>query len=798
MIKKIFPIVGMHCASCKALIEDVVSDVNGVTDVKVNYAAEKMTVSYDEAKVSIEDLKKAVASAGTYQLVDNQEGKTVLASPPEARKIEGHTNQKNMQKGHDMDGRHDHGMTLDEQMRYEMYQHLKKKVTLIGLGAVPFLGIMFWVLIGIDLGLPDPMMVFGDISLENAGISIPLFNLLQFILATPILFIGGREIFQSAISAAKIRATNMDTLIAIGTFAAWLYSTVVTFYPAAFAGVEGGTEVYYEAAVFIIFFIMLGRLLEMRSKGQAADAIKALLHLQAKEATVIRDGRELTIPIEQVMTGDVIIVKPGQKLPVDGVIVEGSSSIDESMVTGESLPVEKKIGDDVIGATINKSGSFRYKATKVGAETLLSQIIQMVEEAQATEAPIQKLADKVASVFVPVVMVIAALAWIFWYFIAPQFGLIADANTFQLATYIAITVLIIACPCALGLATPTAVMVGTGYAAQQGILVKDAQALEIAHKLEVIVFDKTGTLTMGAPEVQTLELTDESYASLLYSIEKESHHPLAEAVVRYFEAKKSVSVMKVGHFEDISGKGIEAEIKGKKVLVGTERLMKEKSVIISETDNKLAESLRLKAQTVSFFAVDGTISGVIGIADSIKADAKDAVARLHDMGLRTVMITGDNTMTAQTVAKELGIDEVLAEVLPGDKATQVKELQKNGALVAMVGDGINDAPALAQADVGIAMGTGTDVAIATGDIVLVKGTLEKVVESIDVSKKTLRIIKQNLFWAFGYNVIGIPVAAGVLLVPFGLLLSPIIASIAMAFSSISVVSNSLRLKYLVR
>lgn len=797
MIKKIFPIVGMHCASCKALIEDIVGDVEGVSDVTVNYAAEKMTVSYDESKVEIEDLKKAVASAGSYQLVDTSQGKTVLASPPEAKKIEENTNDMSMHKGHDMAGKHDHGVPLDEQMRRQMYQDLKRKVLWIGLGAIPFLGIMFWMLFKMQIGLPDPMMVFGEITLENMGISLSLFNLLQFMLATPILFIGGREIFQSAISAAKVKATNMDTLIAIGTFAAWVYSTVVTFYPAAFAGIDGGMEVYYEAAVFIIFFIMLGRLLEMRSKGQAADAIKALLHLQAKDATVIRDGRELTIPVEQVMVGDIIIVKPGQKLPVDGMIVEGFSTIDESMVTGESLPVEKKKDDEVIGATINKSGTFRYKATKVGSDTLLAQIIQMVEEAQATEAPIQKLADKVASVFVPIVIVIAVIAWIFWYFLAPQLGLISDNNTFQLATYIAITVLIIACPCALGLATPTAVMVGTGKAAQQGILVKDAQALEVAHKLDVIVFDKTGTLTKGAPEVQTMKLDDSSYASLLYSIEKESHHPLAEAVVQYFK-KKKIPALKVHSFNDISGKGVEAEIQKKKIIVGTERLMEEKSIRIPEHYKKLAESLRSKAQTVSFLAVDGVLSGVIGISDTIKEDAKAAVTRLHDLGLRTVMITGDNTMTAQAVAKELGINEVLAEVLPGEKAAKVKELQKEGTLVAMVGDGINDAPALAQADVGIAMGTGTDVAIATGDIVLIKGTLEKVVESIDVSKKTLRIIKQNLFWAFGYNVVGIPVAAGILLVPFGLLLSPIIASIAMAFSSISVVSNSLRLRYLVK
>lgn len=775
----------MHCASCKALIEEVVSELEGVSEVSVNYATEKMTVSYDESKVSIDDLKKTVASAGSYKLVDNSQGKTVLASPPEAEKMMDHSS---------MD--HDHSVPLDEKMRNELYESLKRTVLLIGLGTVPFVAIMFWMLFGSNLKLPDPMMFFGMIKLENAGFEISLFYLLQLLIATPILFIGGRDIFMSAINAAKIKATNMDTLIALGTSVAWLYSTVVTFYPQAFSGVEGGSEVYYEAAVFIIFFIMLGRLLEMRSKGQAADAIKALLKLQAKEATVIRGKKEMTIPVEEVQVGDIIVVKPGQKLPVDGTVTEGTSSIDESMVTGESIPVEKNKGDKVIGATINGSGAFRYKATKVGSDTLLSQIIQMVEEAQGTEAPIQKLADKVSSIFVPVVISIAVLAWIFWFLVAPQLGLIAGVGAFQLATYVAITVLIIACPCALGLATPTAVMVGTGKAAQQGVLVKDAEALEIAHKIDTIVFDKTGTLTKGKPEVQVLDIADKKILSFLYSLEKASHHPLADAVVRHLEQSK-IKSMPIKDFQDVSGKGVVATIDGKSVMVGTAKLMNEKKITITKSYLDQAESLQEKAQTVSFIAVDGAVQGIVGIADTIKEDAKDAINKLHEMGIRTVMITGDNRKTAEAVARELSIDEIIAEVLPGDKAEKVKNLQKDGKIVAMVGDGINDAPALAQANVGIAMGTGTDVAISTGDIILVKGTLEKVIESIDVSQKTLRIIKQNLFWAFGYNVIGIPVAAGILFLPLGLLLSPIIASVAMAFSSISVVSNSLRLRYLV-
>lgn len=783
MIKQTFPIIGMHCASCKALIEDIVGDIPGVNEVTVNYATEKMTVEYDENAVHVNDLKQAVASAGGYELIDNQEGQTVLASPPEAEKI------KTSDTNH-----HDHGISLDEERRKQRYQNLKKKVLWLGIASIPFMGIMLWMVLGPRLGWVMPEMVFGELSLTAFNTNISLFHLLQFLLATPVLFIGGSDIFKSAYFAAKVKATNMDTLIAIGTFTAWLYSTVITFLPHVFADIQEGSEVYFEAAVFIVFFIMIGRLLEMRSKGQAAESIKSLLHLQAKEATVIRDGKEMTISIDQVLVDDHIIVKPGQKLPVDGVIIEGHSTIDESMVTGESLPVEKHPDDEVIGATINKSGSFTYKATKVGSETVLAQIIQMVEDAQATEAPIQRLADKVAGVFVPAVIVIAILAGSFWLFVAPGLGLVVQTSSIQLATYIMTTVLIIACPCALGLATPTAVMVGTGKAARQGIVIKDAEALETAYKLDTIVFDKTGTLTEGKPRVQELRIDDPENRAYLLAIEKASHHPLAEAVVQHLKEQGVEDHYSVDNFEDISGQGVRGVINGTEVYVGNKRLVEENGMTIPPEMIETAQTLQAKAQTVSFIALDGSVVGLIGIADTVKENAPNIIKHLKERGLQTVMITGDNQATAQSVAKEIGIDTVLAEVMPGDKAEQIKKLQESGTIVAMVGDGINDAPALAQANIGIAMGTGTDVAIATGDIILMTGSLDKVIASIETSKETLKVIKQNLFWAFGYNVIGIPIAAGILYPFTGLLLSPIIASIAMAFSSISVVLNSLRLR----
>ena len=787
--KKIFPIIGMHCSSCKSLIEDIVSDVNGVRSIQVNYATEKMTVVYDDSIVSIDDLKKAVASAGSYQLVDTSEGKTVLASPPEVKKISQQAHSEHnthMDHSETMGGMHDHGIPLDEKLRNEQYQSLKKTVVLIGIGAIPFLIHMFYMDIGVRFW-NWPMPEF-PIPVTIGSFSTVLLTpyLIQFVLASIILFKGGKAIFQSALRALKVRAFNMDTLVALGTFTAWAYSTVVTFYGRVFEGIEGGMEVYYEAAVFIIFFIMLGRLLEMRAKSQAAMAIKSLMQLQAKDARVLRGTKEVMIPVEQVVVGDLILVKPGEKIPVDGEIVKGSSSFDESMVTGESLPVEKGKGDEVIGATLNTTGSITMKATKVGSDTVLAQIIQLVEEAQATEAPIQKLADRVSGVFVPIVITLAVLAFGIWFLLT---------GNIPLATFIATTILIIACPCALGLATPTAVMVGTGRAASRGILVKDAQALEIAHKLHTIVFDKTGTITKGKPEVTTYHVSDKKYDAIIYSVEKLSHHPLAHAVVQYLE-KKQTEEVSIEDFSDISGMGVSGTYRNKEIVIGTEKLIREKKSTVSDEMKHKAETMRSQAQTVSFVSVDRAVVGVIGIADAVKEEARAAIADLKKKGIVPVMLTGDNKTTAHHIAEQVGIEQVIAEVLPGEKAQAIKDLQKKvQAPVAMVGDGINDAPALVQADVGIAMGTGTDVAIQSGDIVLIKGTLSKVVDAIEVSQETLSIIKQNLFWAFGYNVVSIPVAAGILYLPYGILLSPIIASAAMAFSSISVVLNSLRLRY---
>lgn len=766
----------------------MVGKLTGVAEVNVNYASETMTISYDETFVSLQQIGEAVKSAGGYELVSSA-NETVLASPPEAEKMKGTTSMNMDHKSH------------ASALKKEEYQKLKKTITWVGIGAIPFLLLMVSMLFrssGESMMAPP----LGYITFSGSTYRIAVLHVLQFILATPILFIGGKQFFTSTWRALKVRAANMDTLIALGTTTAWVFSTLVTFAPALFGDVA--SDVFFEAAVFIVFFILLGRLLEARAKAKTSDAVKALFELQAKEAVVLRSGEEVKIPVSDVQKGDTIVVRPGEKIPVDGTISHGASTIDESMVTGESIPTEKKVGDTVIGATINKTSTFQFTANHVGSDTMLSQIIKMVEEAQGTTAPIQKLADKVSSIFVPVVISIAILVALFWLFIAPGIGFVpADTSALQLAVYIATTILIIACPCALGLATPTAVMVGTGKAASKGILIKDAEALEKAHSIHTIVFDKTGTLTNGTPEVtEFVPLEHEDKENILthaYALENLSEHPLSDAIAQFAEdtlGKKSD--LSVEQFKAVEGRGVSGVVRDQNILLGNKRLMNEEGISLNEMLAKKADELISHGKTTIYMAVDGKHVAVFALADTIKSSSKDAIATLHKMGIRVAMMTGDNKATANAIGKELNIDVIIAEVLPKDKADNIKRLQQEiqGSIIAMVGDGINDAPGLAQADIGIAMGTGTDVAIEAGDIVLVKGTLDKVIETIHVSKMTLRVVKQNLFWAFGYNIIAIPIAAGLLYPTFGLLLSPIIASAAMAFSSISVVSNSLRLKML--
>lgn len=807
----------MHCASCKSLLEKQVGELDGVANVQVNFATEKMTVEFDEDVVSVNDMRSAVGSAGSYQLIDSADhDEVVLASPPEVKRRE---HEHNSPRTH----------TANERASLAKQKHLttlRKKMIGVGIGAGIFLVMMIWMLLARFVeGISSPETTFGSLRVPFRGDAseILIWRLMQFLVSTPILFLGGRSFFTSTWKALKAKSANMDTLIALGTFTAWIFSSIVTFFPAVFQTVPGEVSVFFEASVFIIFFILLGRYLEARAKMRASDAIQKLFELQAKEATVllgegddrlnnkrkhklkVRDSKqdnekfEVQIPVADLRVGDTVIVRPGEKVPVDGTVAEGQSAVDESMVTGESMPVEKEPGDTVVGATINKTGSFRFVTTKVGKETMLSQIIQLVEEAQGSQAPIQNLADKISGVFVPVVIAIAAIAFVFWLLLAPSLGLSGDdVNTFQLAIYIATTVLIIACPCALGLATPTAIMVGSGAAAQNGILIKNAEALELAHDIDVLIFDKTGTLTKGEPEVVDvipLDISKEKLLQFAASVETKSQHPLGQAVVRSWEG----GLLDITDFSSSTGKGVFGKVRGKEVYVGNSLFLQENDILISDNQS-LLDALSKEGKTPIIVAIDGTVAGIIAVADTLKESSRAAIRQLHNWGIEVVMLTGDNQNTADAIAKQLHIDQVYAEVLPEDKVGIVEDLRggdkksKMRKIIAMVGDGINDAPALAQADIGIAMGTGTDVAIESGDIVLVKGTLDKVIDAIKLSRRTMTIIKQNLGWAFVYNIIGIPVAAGVLYPFFGILLSPIIGSIAMASSSFSVVMNSLRLK----
>jgi P-type Cu+ transporter len=740
--KTIFPVVGMTCASCVARVEAALSNVPGVISASVNLASEKATVEYSE-ETNIAGLRQAVEEAG-YTL--GQEATTLedvtIATQRELRRVRN---------------------------RFIFAAILATSIMAL-MWAPSFLG--------------KPYLLWA--------------------LATPVQFWAGWRFYRGAWGALRHRTADMNTLIAVGTSAAYFYSIAAVLFPHLLAGTEIEIVLYFDTSAMIITLILLGRFLEARARGQTSEAIKKLIGLNPKTALVIRDGEERSISVEDVLIGDLILVRPGERLPVDGIIREGYSSIDESMITGESMPVEKKTGDEVIGASINKTGSFKFEATRVGKDTTLAQIIRLVEEAQGSKAPIQRLADVIASYFVPIVIGIATITFIVWYFTGPSPSL-----TYALLSFVA--VLIIACPCAMGLATPTAIIVGTGKGAEHGIIIRNAETLERSHKIRVVLLDKTGTLTQGKPRVTDIialpPASEDEVLRLAASAEYGSEHPLGEAIVKE-TLKKKLEISPASDFNAIPGQGVEALVAGKKLLLGNLRLVSERSLALNRLGEE-AERLRAEGKTIMFLGIDNHIAGIIALADTLKADAKAAVATLHSMGIEVMMITGDNQRTAEAIAREAGIDRVLAEVLPENKAQEVRKLQDEGKIVAMVGDGINDAPALAQADIGIAIGTGTDIAMETGDITLISGDLGGIVTAISLSKHTMRTIKENLFWAFAYNIVLIPVAAGVLYlvfgntgVPSGLhfvlgdygFLNPILAAFAMAASSITVVSNSLRLK----
>lgn len=733
------PISGMTCASCAKAIEKSIGKLPGISEVSVNFATEKAKVVYDSSKTRISEIKDAVSKAG-YKALEIEADKQV-----------------------------DH----ERERREKEMRSLWIKFLVSAIFTVPLL----YIAMGHLLGLKLPEIIMPEMYPLN-------FALVQLILSIPVV-IAGYKFYTVGFSRLIRREPNMDSLIAMGTAAAFLYG-IYAVYQIANGNFEYAKDLYFETAGVIIALILLGKYLEAVTKGKTSEAIKKLMGLAPKTAVVIHDGKEMTIPIEEVEVGDIVLVKPGEKIPVDGEVIEGRTSVDESMLTGESIPVEKNIGSKVIGASINKNGTIKFKATKVGKDTALAQIIKLVEDAQGSKAPIAKLADIISGYFVPVVIVIAIIAGLAWY-------LSGMSVIFSLTIFIA--VLVIACPCALGLATPTAIMVGTGKGAEHGVLIKGGEALETAHKIQTIVFDKTGTITEGKPKVTDIlttgEIDENELLQLSASAEKGSEHPLGEAIVNRAKEKK-LEFLNVESFEAIPGHGIEVKIQGKTMLLGNKKLMNDRNIEI--TLQKESDRLAEEGKTPMFVAIDNKLAGIIAVADVMKASSKRAIEVLHSMGIEVAMITGDNRRTAEAIAKQVGIDRVLAEVLPQDKANEVKKLQAEGKKVAMVGDGINDAPALAQADIGIAIGSGTDVAMESADIVLMRSDLMDVPTAIQLSKKTISNIKQNLFWAFAYNTAGIPVAAGLLYLFGGPLLNPIIAAAAMAFSSISVLTNALRLK----
>jgi len=755
-----YKIKGMHCASCSAIIEKTLQKIGGVQSASANYGTESVKISFDET-TSPEKLSASIEPLGYSLIIPVSDAESMGMSSEEHA---AHTGQNQSKK---------------EKM--EELDAMRSKVIISMPLAVFSIIVMTWEIFS-KLGfLPDISQTWED-----------FFQLLFPVMATYALFVIGKPYLLGVYRFVRYRKANMDTLIGIGTSVAYVYSFFVTAFDKIFSSYINVENVYYDITIVVIAFITLGKYLEARSKLKTGDAIEKLLNLQAKTALVLRQGKEMEIPIDQVGIGEIIIIKPAGKIPVDGRVVEGASYIDESLVTGEPYPIEKKEGDMVVAGTINTSGSFTFQATKVGGDTLLSHIIKMVEEAQGSKAPIQALADKISSVFVPVVLVVALATLVLWLVIGTSFVGFPQALSMGLVSMVGI--LVIACPCALGLATPIGIIVGVGKGAREGILIKDAETLEKLHTIDVLVMDKTGTITKGKPELISFdnysEKKDEEIISIVASLEKKSEHPLALAILSYAE-EKNISEMPLLSFEAMKGKGIKGMIGGTEYYVGNMKLMTELGLSF---DTESIEKGTKEGKTPVLLATKEKILAVILIADAIKSEAKEAIRELHKLHITTMMLTGDDRNTAEFIAREVGIDDVFAEVLPEAKLNKIKELQAAGKIVAMAGDGVNDAPALAQANVGIAMATGTDVAIETAGITLLHGDISKVVKAIKLSKMTMRGIKQNLFWAFFYNIVGIPLAGGLFYPIFGWLLNPIFAGLAMAFSSVSVVSNSLRIK----
>ena len=756
MNTKTYKIKGMHCASCASIIEKTFKKVDGVSVAEANYGNESVKVSFDETKTSPENLSQKIEPLGYSLLIEGAREKLSYVSEMRA-----------------------------------------KVISAIPLAVISVF-VMGWEILGKYSVVPAMSFTVEE-----------FFHHLMPLFATYVLFVVGKPYLLGFYRFLRYGKANMDTLIGIGTSAAFLYSFAVTAFEDVLKLFINVEATYYDVTIIVITFIALGKYLEARSKLKTGDAIEKLLNLQAKTALVIRDGKEIEIPIGEVKHNDLIIVKPGAKIPVDGVITEGKSFVDESMVTGEPMPVGKGVGDGVVAATLNKTGSFTFKATKVGGETLLAQIIKMVEEAQGSRAPIQALADKISGVFVPVVLVISFVTLGAWLLIGTQYLGFSQALSFGLVSFVGI--LVIACPCALGLATPTAIIVGVGKGAKEGILIKDAATLEKLHKVNTVVVDKTGTITVGRPTLVDIEilakevghqgipmsdLREQEFISILSSLEKKSEHPIAHAIVSYAEKKLArrggnIKTENVSNFESISGKGLKGTISGVEYFVGNVKLVEDLGISF---DSSKLEQYTMQGKTPVLLVTAEKVLGFVTVADEIKAESKKAVADLHKLGIKVIMLTGDDERAARYMASLVGIDDVVAHVLPADKLSKIKKLQEEGRIVAMAGDGVNDAPALAQADVGIAMGTGTDVAIESAGITLLHGDISKLVKAIKLSKITMRGIKQNLFWAFIYNIVGIPLAAGLFYPIFGWLLSPVFAGFAMAMSSVSVVGNSLRIK----